>query len=76
MSSRDEHPAVLYVKLIIALGDFAAIVFFGYLEVATPATVPWWLMLVLLSIFSVTIGENALRRLGDSGLAPGGRGGG
>ena len=75
MSTADDPTPVLYAKLFIAIADFGAIVGFGYLEVATPASVPWWLMLVLISIFSATLGVNALQRLDGGGGGDGNSGG-
>jgi hypothetical protein len=60
--SKREQTLTLYVKLTIAVFDFFAILGFGYLEVNTTATVPWWFMAALLSILGATLGINIVKR--------------
>jgi len=68
MARHPDHPAELAVKLVIALADFAAFLYFARLEVATPATVNPWFFVAFLAILGAMLGVDILRdmrRFGD-----------
>ena len=69
MTRHPDHPAELAVKLIIALADFAAFLYFARLDVATSATVNPWLFVAFLAILGAMLGVDILRDMRGIGNA-------
>lgn len=67
--SRPPHhsTAELWVKLVIALGSFGALLIFAWVHVTTKYTVPYWFFSLLVLILGSMIGVDIIRGVRQQG---------